>query len=67
MTRKLKLYVWRGVLCDWTCGMICVLASDSDEAELLAHRELVTYNEDTTLDPPEIYEVPTAVSIYGGG
>lgn len=36
MTRKLKLYVWDGVLADWTGGMVVVLAHDVREARRIA-------------------------------
>lgn len=25
---RLKLFVWKNVLCDYTCGMVCILARD---------------------------------------
>ena len=67
---SLRLYVWRGVLCDWTCGMICVLAETPEQAELLARRELEEASSgfmSSTLTEPEIFEAPAAVSVHGGG
>ena len=39
-TNSLKLFVWEGVLSDWTSGMVCVLAHNEDEAwELMREKD----------------------------
>jgi hypothetical protein len=81
MTKKLKMFVWRDVLTDYTSGIICVLAHDIDEA-----REVLRTNEDwgiitrddgskyvgplvTETDhvEPEVYETPSVAYVFGGG
>lgn len=36
---KLKMFVWQGVLQDYTCGMVAVLAYDVDHARKLAYQK----------------------------
>ena len=73
MSRKLKMYVWEGVLCDYTCGMAVALAHSAEEAkELLIASDSGCYLnqwDGLKLDGVEPIEVttPTAFSVYGGG
>ena len=39
MDSNLKLFVWEGVLEDWTSGIVCVLAHDLEEAYRLVEEE----------------------------
>jgi len=34
-----NLYVWEGVLCDYTCGMIVAVARSAEEAREIAEKE----------------------------
>ena len=46
MCKNLKLFVWEGVLCDYTCGMICVLASSEQEAfDLLYEKDSIAWSQ----------------------
>ena len=66
--KKMKLFVWEGVLCDHTCGMMVALAHTVEEAraELLALKPGV---EDDINEEPEVIELdkPFACYCYGGG
>jgi hypothetical protein len=69
----LRLFIWKKVWCDYTCGVAFALALTADDArrlvldgmkdsplsaELLA-RELT--------DEPEVYEQPYGFGVMGGG
>jgi len=69
MTRKLayKMYVWEGVLADWTGGLVCVLAVSKRQALAVLKREHeIAWKECSKLDP-DVYTKPAAVYMYGGG
>jgi len=68
MNKKLKLYVWENVLCDYTCGMVCVLAFDLEQAfDLIREKYDEYYLDDLAGVEPEIIEEPEAFAVYGGG
>ncbi len=33
MKKELKLFIWENVLCDYTCGMVVILAYDLEHAK----------------------------------
>jgi hypothetical protein len=58
---KLNLYVWEGVLTDYTNGMVCVLASSEEQAfELIYEKDQVAWAQlqgvwdELTWENPEI-------------
>lgn len=68
---KMKLYIWRDIRCDYTCGIGFAMARNIEEA-----REAIkNVSEDWEWDvykgeimgEPEIYEIPTGAWISGGG
>jgi hypothetical protein len=67
---NLKLYVWEDVLCDYSCGMACVLAESEEAAlKLLAETwpDMWKYHhEEFEGVDPDVYEVPVAVYSRGG-
>jgi hypothetical protein len=70
---SLKLYVWEDVLCDYTCGLICILAKSEDAAwQLLketndvAHWSL-TEGSSAETSHPKVYDSPCAFVSWGGG
>lgn len=71
MAKKVRLFVWRDVLRDYTSGIIAAIATDADEA-----REAVVAGaedwEKATLyaemgEPPEVHDAPFGVHVWGGG
>lgn len=64
-SRGLKLFVWKDVLCDWSCGMVCVLAHNVEEARKLYYA--TSYENGELDDEPEVVTEPKAFSVYGGG
>lgn len=79
---KLKLYVWEGIYCDYTCGMGFAIADSLEKAVILVelsqtHKEdyikgkyPFKYNPKTIEgESPKIYDLnsPIAFSVYGGG
>jgi hypothetical protein len=68
--KQLKLYVWEGVLTDWTSGMAVALASSPEEAvELLQQQLGPSYFNGVKLEgvEPIVVESPAAFFVYGGG
>lgn len=68
----MKLFVWKDVLCDYTCGMIVVLAEDEGAAIRLI-REKSEFRgaseRDAGSTAPEVYELdkPLLFEVFGGG
>ena len=65
---KLKLYIWTGVLTDWTSGMIVALAESKEAALELVKNECgkSEFNE-ASANEPKVYENPHAECVWGGG
>ena len=64
----LKLFVWEDVLCDYTCGMVCILAHNLGEALELARKKYEQYYlDDFAGKKPKIITEPEAFAVYGGG
>jgi len=64
---KLKLFVWEGVLTDWSSGMVCVYAKDLEQAI-----KLIKEKDDTaasSMDMSVVKEItnPEAFIVWGGG
>jgi len=63
----LKMYIWEDVLCDYSCGMIAVLAESPEHAREIVRRDYDDHiYRETYKDPIEVKE-PTAFYAYGGG
>ena len=63
----LKLYVWEGVLCDYTCGMAVVLAHNLDEVKLIIGRDFPDYVvEQLPLGQCQRVTEPKGFYVYGG-
>lgn len=68
---KLKLYIWRDIRCDYTCGIGFAMAYNLEEArqkirEYSEAWEWDAYKEELMNDP-EIHEEPFGAWISGGG
>jgi hypothetical protein len=64
---QLKLFVWEGVLRDYTSGVIFALAKDEDEARCIVmetHGELAWRE---TASKPKVCDSPVAFALWGGG
>jgi hypothetical protein len=64
--KKLKLYVWEEVLCDYTCGVIFALATDPEHARRLVMTESRLVQRTVRTEPREVTEAEGFI-IYGGG
>ena len=67
--KKLKLFVWKEALCDYTDGVMFALARDVDEARqmlLEMHPDSSMVRADISLDP-DVYDSPFAFALWGGG
>lgn len=66
MVNILKLYVWKDVLCDWTCGVMFALANSVEEARKLII-DTTPYDTEELEREPEIYDSPCGFYVPGGG
>ena len=65
-TKRLRLFVWEDVLCDYTPGMMVALAHSADEARtLLVARTWYIPKEDLDKEP-DVYDDPVAFDCWGG-
>ena len=62
--QKLKLFVWKNVLCDYTCGVMFALAPDVETARQMLREHAI---EDELKAEPSMYTEPIAVAVWGGG
>lgn len=63
----LKLYVWEGVLTDYTDGVMFALAETVEEARaLIRAKDLYIPESDLGQEPQEITE-PAGFAVWGGG
>jgi hypothetical protein len=67
-SKKLKIYVWDNVLCDYTPGMIVVIASSLEKAKAIA-KERHPSETDIESDQPSIQDIKEGyvAECYGGG
>jgi hypothetical protein len=72
MEKKLRLYVWENVLCDYSSGLAVALAHSAAEARQLLLAKIggqfhILNTVDDLLVEPKIVESPAAFFVYGGG
>lgn len=70
--KRLKLYIWTGVFCDYTCGMAAVIAHNVAEARELLDAQFGYHPGDIDKEPVEVDlsktdTEPQAWYVYGGG
>ena len=77
----MKLYIWRNVLCDWTCGIMFAMANSIEEARVLIIndwleddvepewriRRAEAINYEISMHDPEVHEMPYGSYCTGGG
>lgn len=67
MAKRLRLFVWEDVLCDYTCGIAFALAYDVDEARrLVVASDRYATASDIEAEP-KVYDAPVGYAIHGGG
>lgn len=68
---KMKLFIWRDIRCDYTCGIGFAMARNIEEAREVIKSASEDWEWDIykgeLMDEPEIYEIPTGAWISGGG
>jgi hypothetical protein len=64
--RKLKLYVWEGVLCDYTSGAMWALAYSVEQARELVRESVGLDKDDINLEP-QVITKPEGFHVHGGG
>jgi hypothetical protein len=69
-SKKLKLYVWEGILCDYTCGIAFALAESVEEARKLVieseYEVNRTHVEEDIKGEPKIFDTPKGYVLWGG-
>jgi hypothetical protein len=65
----MKLYLWEGVLRDWTSGMMFAIASSEEEARAKLLKECSFIPEEDLELEPDVIELdkPFAALCWGGG
>ena len=65
----MKLYLWRGVLHDYTAGMAFAIASSANEARGLLVATGEFYSPGDLQAEPEVHELtePFCAMVHGGG
>ena len=66
---KMKLFVWEGVLTDWTSGMMIAIAPTADEAREALLKECDYLPLEDLAQEPEEHDLTKNVAYYvwGGG
>ncbi len=67
MTYKFKLFVWEGVLTDYTDGIVCVLAKNLEQAIKLIKEKDGTAAGSMDMSGVKVIEKPEAFVVWGGG
>lgn len=68
--KRLRLFVWRDVLCDYSCGAVVVLAKDAEaarQAVLEAEPWIMDMGISRTPEEWDIYGEPRTLIVHGGG
>jgi hypothetical protein len=67
----MKMFIWNGVLTDWTSGMIAVYAESLEQAIEIVKKEICyseeEFQEEIINNPPTIFDSPGLAAISGGG
>jgi hypothetical protein len=70
---SMKLYLWEGVLCDYTAGVMFALAESADEARELIRKDpkwiALPVSEEELKTRPKVLRTdrPFGFHLYGGG
>ena len=68
MNKKLKLFIWRNVLADYTSGIAFALAETEQEArEMLLKDEDCLARDASFKEKPLVYEDKMCDTLWGGG
>jgi len=65
--KKLKLFVWENIFHDYTAGMACALANDSEEARQLIAKKMGYGPHGDLAAQPRIIEQAEGFYVYGAG
>lgn len=67
-SKKLKLFVWEDVLCDYTCGIMFALAPDVETArKILLEKEDSNLIKSELMADPDVIETEEGFVVWGGG
>ena len=64
--KRLRLFVWRDVLCDYSCGGVAVLAATVEAAETEIEKE-IGYRLGVAPEEWDPFGEPKTLIVYGGG
>ena len=69
---ELKLFIWRGIRCDYTCGIGFAVAATKEEAiesirKVSEDWEWRSYAGELLTNEPEVHDPPYGGWISGGG
>lgn len=68
-TQPNRLYLWRDVLCDYTCGVMFAIAATVDAARAAILQEAAYVSPEDLAREPEVYDMTQQMALvkYGGG
>jgi len=71
MNENLSLYVWKDVLCDYTCGVVFALATSADNARQQIVGGVEDWQENAVrgamAGEPKVYNDKMIFHLWGGG
>ena len=67
MPKKLKLFVWEGILTDYTNGFVCAFAEDLEQAIQLIKEKDDCAAGVMDMSVVRVIEKPEAFIVWGGG
>ena len=70
MGNEKRVYVWEGVLCDWSCGMVCLYATSKLDAwkRLKKTQEVYLYEWIKREGvEPRVMNKSEVLMVFGGG
>jgi hypothetical protein len=63
----MKMFVWEKVLCDYTCGLVCVFAENVEQAVELLKEKYPSETPFIDMSQLQVITEPEAFLVYGGG
>ena len=70
MAKAKKLFIWKEVLCDYTCGVIFAMASTPDEARKKVLENVKDWERPSVVaamaEEPEVHTTSYGFSVWGG-
>lgn len=63
----MRLYIWRDIFCDYTCGIAFCMAHSLEEAFSVMKAKLAPHDFSQLTGDPEVHDEPFGSHVWGGG